>query len=240
MIKLKLWLQWATMSAIGWVIGWMATLLIELFLLRYLKYLILLIVGDSEASSNFREVMLENIGDGIPGQFIGVQSAFIYGGFFGALQGAVFGMIGGSSQVLFLRHYITKAYWWILVSVLAWTFYWGVVWGHAWAWGWTEITILICSFDSKIPYGLFGTIGLGVFQWLVLRKQIPKAYSWIFMVVLSWFILRFIAEEITRIMGAGTFPMNWAWVIAGSLHGVVTGGALVWLLSPTKRSSSTS
>jgi hypothetical protein len=237
MIKFKLWLQWATMSAIGWIVGWLATLFCELYLLRHLKYLILLIIG---RSSGFTEVMLENIGDGIPGQFMGVQAAFIYGALFGALQGAIFGMIGGLLQVLILRHYITKAYWWILVSVLVWTFYWGFVWGHAWAWGWTGITLAICRFDSKIPYGLFGTIGLGVFQWLILRKQVPKAYSWIFIVVFSWFILRFIAEEITRIMGAWTSPMNWAWIMAGSLHGVVTGVALMWLLSPTKHSSPTS
>ncbi len=53
---------------------------------------------DIKYDSPWRNVMLDNIGDGIPGQFIGVPAAFLFGALQSIFPYALFGGVGGFIQ----------------------------------------------------------------------------------------------------------------------------------------------
>lgn len=174
------------------------------------------------------EVLNDNIGDGIPGKFIGVQTALGFGALFGFLYGAVFGATGGLVQALVLRRYISQPRLWILASALAWACLLGVLWAWAWAWGWREP---IRSIESI--WGALGAVLVGTAEWLVLSRYVSNAHWWIVATILTWVVSRFIAFELWQT--SFTFPLSWAWLIAGLGHGAVTGGVLAWLLQQPKR-----
>lgn len=205
--------------------GLIAALLINFSIIRLLKHLISLSESPTFITA-LNEVMTGNIGDGIPGDFIGVQSAFVFGTLFGVLYGTTFGAVGGFAQALILNRYISTR-WWVLTSALAWACVWGAIWGNAWAWGWTGTIIAI-----ETGYGLLGATLVGLLEWFVLRKQVSRAYWWIFATVMSWIISRWIVLELGNRLF--TFPFSWLWILVGIGNGIVTGGALMYILPQLK------
>jgi hypothetical protein len=208
--------------------GLIAALLVNLSLIRLLKFLITLVINKD--IPGIYEVMSDNIGDGIPGHFIGVQAALFFGTLFGILKGAAFGAMGGFLQSLVLKRYTSRAYWWVLASALAWACIWGAIWGSAWAWGWRTGTKIMI----ETIYGLLGATGVGVLEWLFLRKQVSRAHWWILGVIISWVVSRFVVLDLLQLF----FPLRV--LIVGMANGLVTGGILVWLLPSLKRESDSS
>ena len=228
--KFWLWLQWTVLSAAGWLLGLIATLLIHFSIIRLLKHLIALSESPTFMTA-LNEVMTSNIDDGIPGDFIGVQPAFVFGTLFGVLYGTTFGAVGGLTQTLILNRYISNARWWVLASALAWACIWGAIWGSAWAWGWTGTIVAI-----ETGYGLLGATWVGLLEWLVLRKQISRSYGWIFATVMSWVISRLIVLELWNRLF--TFPLSWLWILVGLGNGIVTGCMLMYMLPRLKHQAS--
>ncbi len=231
MIQRNFWLQWISLSAIGWIFGFCSVLLIDFSLIRFLKYLLLLTMPDYNLSA-LHEVMNDNIGDGIPSHFIGIQNALIFGSIFGVHRGAAFGAIGGFSQSLILNRYLPSSLW-ILASTIAWAGIWGVIGASSWAWGWTETILSIEGI-----YGLLGAIVVGVFEWIVLQKHISKAYWWILATIATWIISRIFVLEISQKFW--TIPLIALWILAGTGHGIITGKALGLLLRSTKTQNGSS
>jgi hypothetical protein len=229
MIQRNFWIRWITLSAIGWMLGFCLIPLIDFSLIRLLKYLIILTISDWNLSA-LDEVMNDNIGDGIPSHFIGIQSALIFGLIFGFLRGAVFGSIGGFTQSLILKRYLPPPLW-ILASSIAWACIWGVIEARAWAWGWTGAILLIQGI-----YGLLGAVIVGVFEWLVLQKHISKAYWWILATIATWFVSSIFVLEISQ--KSWTTPYIVYWILVGTGHGVITGKVLDLLLKSAKNQNS--
>jgi hypothetical protein len=231
MIQCNFWIQWITLSAIGWFFGFCSVLLIDLSLIRFLKYLIILTISDWNLSS-LDEVMNDNIGDGIPSHFIGIQGALIYGSIFGAHRGAVFGAIGGFAQSLILKRYLPSSLW-ILASTIAWACIWGVIEASSWAWGWTGTILSIQGI-----YGLLGAVVVGVLEWIVLQKYISKAYWWILATIATWFFSRIFVLEIFQ--KSWTTSLLILWIFAGTGHGIITGKVLSLLLRSRKNQNRSS
>ncbi|UBF26019.1 hypothetical protein K9N68_31540 [Kovacikia minuta CCNUW1] len=211
----KFWLQWIIMSAIGWIAGLIGALLLNYSLIKLIKFLIVLTLTDS-GTSGLNEVMQDNIGDGVPGRFIDPGVALVCGAIFGSLYGVTFGAIGGIAQWVILRRYISKAYLWIIASASVWACIWGAIWANAWAIGWTAPILAI-----KSTYGLIGAIGVGVFQWLVLRHQVARVYWLILACVMTWTISRFIVIELAwKFL---FFPYIWLWFLVGVGNGAISG-----------------
>ena len=151
--------------------------------------------------------MNDNIGDGIPSHFIGVQGALIFGSIFGVIRGAAFGAIGGFAQSLILKRYLPPSLW-ILASTIAWACILGVIEASSWAWGWTRTILSIESI-----YGLLGAVVVGVFEWVVLQKHISKAYWWILATIATWFFSRIFVLEIFG--KSWTISLTLLWIFAG-------------------------
>jgi hypothetical protein len=229
MIQRNFWLQWITLSAIGWILGLCSLLLTEFSLIRLLKYLITLTISDWNLSA-LDEVMNDNIGDGIPSHFIGIQGALIFGLIFGVLRGAIFGAIGGFAQSLTLKRYLSPPLW-ILASTIAWACILGVIEASSWAWGWRGTILSIQGI-----YGLLGAVVVGVFEWIVLQQHISKAYWWILTTIATWFVSRIFVLEIAQ----RTMPFIALCIFVGTGHGIITGKVLDLLLKSTKNQNSSS
>lgn len=64
--------------------------------------------------------------------------------------------------------------------------------------------------------GLFGTV-VGALQWLVLRRQVPRAGWWVLASTVGWVVGIPLGE-------------TFGWLALGATYGAITGTALVWLL----------
>ncbi len=81
-------------------------------------------------------------------------------------------------------------------------------------------------------YELCGAIMMGILQWFVLRQQVSRAYWWIVITVISWFILSF---AIVQPLGQnGVVPVNLLQYVC-AVHGLLTGYPLAWLLESTRK-----
>jgi hypothetical protein len=208
MSKQKFWIQWALISAIGWSIGLALAALVAHITAPLFKRSVILMLSDPYSEpwqDAMLNVMLDNIGDGIPGGFIGVPAAFLCGALLFILPGAVFGGVSGFMQSIALKHHIMKSHHWILASMLAWASIWGSFAGWGWAWGWGTI--------GK-EHELFAAISIGIIQWFVLRQQVSRAYWWIVITVISWLMIRFFEPSL----------------YVATVHGLLTGYPLAWLL----------
>ena len=146
------------------------------------------------------------------------------------------GAIGASaiafSQALVLRQHLAIAWWWILVSI----FSWGLIGGSGMgAIGWVAPGTLLS--EPRIIFGVLnGTIVgamLGLGQWLVLRQQVKKAWTWILANVVGWAIglpigwtVGGILRQTTRLFFSELIGLTLAWVVVAGITGV----ALVVLL----------
>lgn len=124
--------------------------------------------------------------------------------------------VGGAAlavfQWLMLRRYIGGSIRWVLASLL------GVFLS-------AQVVGQVRKFDADLGlilgvalYGLF----VGILQWLVLRKQVPRAWLWVPANALSW-IAAIPAGDLNG-------PPGWA------IYGAITATLLVWLLRQEEQS----
>jgi hypothetical protein len=89
------------------------------------------------------------------------------------LLAAAIGVALGILQWLVLRSLFERAGWWILAS------------GAGWAMGFVAVTYLLPE-EVVVLQGVLLGAGIGVAQWIVLRRWVPGAYWWIPMSALGW------------------------------------------------------
>ena len=125
----------------------------------------------------------------------------------GYLGLAVGGIVMGVLQWLVLRRQIARDGWWVLASV-----------------GATAVVGVIVFGVGAVNTGLgwvggvsvYGTV-VGVLQWAVLRRQVPRAGWWVLASTAGWVV----GMPLGDIVG----PLG-----LGAVYGAITGAAMVWLL----------
>ena len=128
----------------------------------------------------------------------------ILGGFLGV---AVGGMLVGVLQWLVLRPHLARAGRWVLASL-----------GAAAVVGIVVFGVGVVSADAGWIGGVsvFGTV-VGVFQWAVLRRHVPRAGWWVLASTAGWVV--------GMPLGDMAGPPG-----LGAAYGAMTGTVLVWLL----------
>ena len=138
--------------------------------------------------------------------------------------GTVVGAPLGIAQWLVLRRQISRAGWWVLATSVG-----------------VAVTLVVGVSDREIGWfdlGLLARLAvlvvpLGISQWLVLRRQIPRA-GW-------WMLATIVGVTVTfAVVGAvdGPLGLTVGWVVGytvggtvgGAVGGAITGGVMVWLL----------
>ena len=82
----------------------------------------------------------------------------------------------------------------------------------------TIVRILLVLLALASPLSMAGGAIAGLCQWLVLRHNVKRAGWWILVTAVSWGIVYL-------------FPIVYFSILGGVAVGVITGAALVWLLS---------
>lgn len=144
------------------------------------------------------------------------------------------GFVVGAAQWLVLRRYFQYAGWWILASGFAWIVSFLVMSMIG------EITdplaILISSvlgiwrvFGTNVVIGIGVGAGLGVAQWLVLRRQTQGAGWWVLASAVGGAVERAVAVSIAQMDGVSDTALPY--IVGWAANGAVTGIVLDWLLS---------
>jgi hypothetical protein len=142
------------------------------------------------------------------------------------------GIFLGLAQWLVLRPYITESSDWVL--------------NHAAGWmaGFT-LGLFIVQLLSKTPVGmLIGFISFGlivaVFQYPVLRREIPHLATWVIANVIGWTIGAYLAQLAIGIFFQNVVPTTFTSVLVsvgftGLVAGAITGVALIWIVRQPDR-----
>jgi ABC-type multidrug transport system permease subunit len=137
------------------------------------------------------------------------------------------GLLIGIAQWLVLRAYINSCHDWILNHAGGW------VVGFA-------LGLFIAQFFANIPFGavigfiFFGVI-VAVFQWPVLRREIPHLWVWILANIIGWTLGAFISQlaagnifQVTQTTLATSTIVTTG--ITGLVGGAITALALIWIV----------
>lgn len=209
----KLWVQWLLANAVGETVGLGGTLLISGLLLMNAQ------------------------------QTIGVVPAAALAVLAGT---CIEGIVVGTAQWLVLRRPLTRIRWrvWALATAIG-----AFV---AWTLGMIPSTFLFTSADTGgaasapmsdlMVYALAAVMGLvlgpilGVPQWLVLRRHLPKAGWWVLANALAWMVGMVIVFVGTNFIPPAGISISVALMLllflfaAGAAVGAVHGFVLLWLL----------
>lgn len=142
------------------------------------------------------------------------------------------GLLIGIAQWLVLRQYVNTSHDWILNHAGGW------VAGYA-------LGFFIAQLFSKVPYGgligflLFGVI-VAVFQWPVLRREIPHVWAWILANVVGWtagaWISGLVAAALVKSTELTLVTSTIVTVgITGLIAGAITALALIWIVRKPER-----
>lgn len=138
-----------------------------------------------------------------------IQRALIYGLSIGSIKSLLEGFV--------LRKYKVKWNGWIPASALGWAF------------GVTVATALPMLGPVVGINQLLGGMIVGLSQWIVLKRYLPKAYWWIIASTIGSFaILSYVPLGYTFFMMLEGFVL---FIIAGLFLGIMTGATLSWLLT---------
>jgi hypothetical protein len=168
----------------------------------------------------------------ILGLILGFGLGLIIGGFdneFGVLRtilgkivfGAGIGFGVGILQWLVLRGRVTRAGWWVLASTA----------GLAVAQGGAAAAAVASGNSEVLGSSLFlqvmalGGAVTGILQWLVLRGKVSRAGWWVLASTVGWGLGFDVMDAALVGVDCIIFVLFY-----GAVLGVVTGGALVWLL----------
>ena len=135
----------------------------------------------------------------------------------------VLGAVVGIAQWVVLRERVPGAGRWVWASIAGLAVAGGVggavvVAGANADWG---------SLAAVLVVALGGAV-TGILQWLVLRSQVSRAGWWVLASTVGWALGVLVASTIPP--GNNETGPLWALAVTGAVLGVVTGGALVWLL----------
>jgi hypothetical protein len=137
------------------------------------------------------------------------------------------GILLGAAQWLVLRGYVTNSQDWIINQIGGW------VVGYA-------LGLFVVQALSKTSVGLLvGFISFGIivalFQWPVLRREVPHLASWVAANVLAWTLGAYLSLLAGGIFFQGTTPNLITSVlvsvgITGLVAGAITAVALIWIV----------
>lgn len=142
------------------------------------------------------------------------------------------GLLIGVAQWLVLRAYINPSRDWIL--------------NHAggWAVGFA-LGLFVAQFFSEYPFGavigfLFFGVIVAVFQWPVLRREIPHLWVWILANVVGWtagaFISQVLAGNMFQVTNTTLVTSTIVTTgITGLVGGAITAVALIWIVRQPER-----
>jgi len=142
------------------------------------------------------------------------------------------GILLGLSQWLVLRPYISKSYDWILYNAAGWVV------------GFT-LGLFVVQLLSKTPVGMllgfvfFGVI-VAVFQYPVLRREIPHLGTWILANVIGWTLGAYLSQLAAGVFFQNSVPTTFTSVlvtvgITGLVAGAITALALIWIVRQPDR-----
>jgi len=134
------------------------------------------------------------------------------------------GTLLGLAQWLVLRPYITKSYDWILNQAVGWVV------------GFT-LGLFVVQLLSKTPLGMlvgfmaFGLI-VALFQYPILRREIPHLVSWIVANVIGWTLGAFLSQLMASAFFQNSLPTTFTSVlisvgITGLVAGAITALAFI-------------
>jgi hypothetical protein len=144
----------------------------------------------------------------------------------------VAGFSVGFLQWLVLRNYLTYSVDWILTG--------GAGWAIGYAIGLTLLQFLASSLLSVlIGYLLFG-LSIAIFQWPVLRREIPNAIPWVLANILGWALGAYLSQFFLNLVytGSAINPLLSTGVLSGLtglIAGAITGLAFVWIVRQPER-----
>jgi serine/threonine-protein kinase len=112
------------------------------------------------------------------------------------------GLALGVGQWVLIRSRLENSFWWVLASLVGWAI------GHLAVINWLPVAMREWA---GLPIGLT----LGVAQWIVLRKLMPRSGWWIVISALGWLL------AMTGVLGGS---------LVGAVAGAVTGVAAAFFL----------
>ena len=142
------------------------------------------------------------------------------------------GILLGLAQWLVLRPYVSKSYDWILYNAAGWVV------------GFT-LGLFVVQLLAKTPVGMllgfvfFGVI-VAVFQYPVLRREIPHLGTWILANVIGWTLGAYLGQLAAGVFFQNVVPTTFTSVlvtvgITGLVAGAITGLALIWIVRQPDR-----
>jgi hypothetical protein len=144
----------------------------------------------------------------------------------------VAGFSVGFLQWLVLRNYLTYSVDWILTG--------GAGWAIGYAVGLILLQFLAGSLLSVlIGYLLFG-LSIAIFQWPVLRREIPNAIPWVLANIIGWALGAYLSQFFLNLVytGSAINPLLSTGVLSGLtglIAGAITGLAFVWIVRQPER-----
>lgn len=147
------------------------------------------------------------------------------------------GFFVGFFQWLVLRGFVSRASDWILTG--------GAGWAAGFALGLLVVELLSGGFLTRIlGYLLFG-ISIGIFQWPVLRREIPQVVVWMLASMLGWALGALLSNWVvyplliqvdtptsTGLQVLTSLSING---ITGLVAGAITGLAFIWTVRKPER-----
>ncbi len=142
------------------------------------------------------------------------------------------GIFLGLAQWVVLRPYVTRSYDWILNHAAGWVV------------GFT-LGLLVVQLLSKTSLGmLIGFISFGLivalFQYPVLRREIPHLGTWIVANVIGWTLGAFLSQLVASALFQNVLPTTFTSVlvtvgVTGLVAGAITALALIWIVRQPDR-----
>lgn len=137
------------------------------------------------------------------------------------------GFLLGIAQWLVLRAYVVSSQDWIINHSGGWVV--------GYALGLTVVQLL-----SKTPFGTllgfiaFGAI-VGLFQWPVLRREVPHLFPWLLANILGWTLGAYLSQLAAGLLFQNSLPTTLSSVlvsvgITGFVAGAIIAIALIWIV----------
>lgn len=144
------------------------------------------------------------------------------------------GLLIGVAQWVVLRGYVTRSSDWILNHAGGWVV--GYILGLLVVQALGRTTL-----GALVGYIIFGIL-VAVFQWPVLRREIPHILPWVLANVIGWTTGAYISTLVMGAISRNTPPdlivsTLITSVITGLIGGAITGLALVWIVRKPERLS---
>lgn len=143
------------------------------------------------------------------------------------------GILIGVAQWLVLRAYVTNSADWVLYLAGSW------VLGYTLGLWIVDLLSANRILGAAISYLIFGAI-IAVFQYPILRREIPHLWVWILANMVGWGLGAYLSQlAIAGLFGTNpanlivTTTVNMA--VTGLVAGLITGVALVWIVRKPER-----